>query len=40
LIIQIFYNTILSKISTMTQDMEESSIAIMDMFVKLQVKSE
>jgi biopolymer transport protein ExbB len=40
MIIQVFYNTILSKISSMTQDMEESAIAIMDMFVKLQVKNE
>ena len=40
LIIQVFYNTILAKISSMTQDMEESSIAIMDMFVKHQVKNE
>jgi len=40
LIIQIFYNTILSKISSLTQDMEESSIAIMDMFVKHESKTE
>jgi len=40
MIIQVFYNTILSKISAMTQDMEESAIAIMDMFVKHQVKTE
>ena len=40
MIIQVFYNFILSKISSMTQTMEESSIAIMDMFVKHQVKNE
>jgi biopolymer transport protein ExbB len=40
MIIQVFYNTILSKISSITQDMEESAIAIMDMFVKHQVKNE
>ena len=40
MIIQVFYNFILSKISSMTQEMEETSIAIMDMLVKQQVKSE
>jgi len=40
MIIQIFYNTILAKISSLTQEMEESSISIMDMFVKHQVKNE
>jgi len=40
MIIQVFYNFILSKISSMTQSMEETAIAIMDMLVKHQVKNE
>ena len=38
--IQIFYNLILAKISSLTQEMEESSISIMDMLVKQQAKKE
>ena len=40
MIIQVFYNLILAKISSLTQEMEESSISIMDMLVKQQAKKE
>jgi biopolymer transport protein ExbB len=40
MIIQVFYNLILAKISSMTQSMEESAISIMDMLVKHQAKTE
>jgi len=38
LILQIFYNYILSKIESMTNDMEDSSIALLDMVIKYNLK--
>jgi len=39
IILQVFYNYALSKISSLTQEMEESSISIMDALVKNKVKN-
>jgi biopolymer transport protein ExbB len=39
LILQIFYNYILSKIEHITAQMEESSITLMDMIVKYNLKN-
>jgi len=38
MILQIFYNYCLSKIDSITGDMEESSISLLDMIVKYNIK--
>ena len=38
LVLQIFYNFILSKIESLTTDMEDSSITLLDMIMKYNLK--
>jgi biopolymer transport protein ExbB len=38
MILQLFYNYLLAKISSMTQEMEESAISIMDMMIRYQTQ--
>ena len=38
LILQVFYNYILSKIEALTSDMEDSSITLLDMVIKYDLK--
>ena len=38
LILQVFYNYILSKIEELTSDMEDSSITLLDMIMKYNLK--
>lgn len=38
LILQVFYNYILSKIEALTSDMEDSSVTLLDMVVKYELK--
>jgi biopolymer transport protein ExbB len=37
MILQVFYNYILSKIDAIVNDMEDSSISLLDMLVKIEV---